>query len=195
MKSQQKFRYVIIGVVAFVLGFGLAWVSFRKQNSGILALSDNGDSKTESQADDSKDMNKDVNTSSDKQGENNKIKSGTQSGNNLKAVLSVDNQAPGKSVYIKDISSSEAVWVVIIEDIGGMHGNILGAGLFDFGESAGIVELLRGTVEGGTYYASIYTEDSDLEINRLFEIGKDQPLLDQGGNPVEVHFMTSSKPQ
>ena len=57
------------------------------------------------------------------------------------------------------------------------------------------MELLRGTVEGGTYYAALYNEDSNLEQNREFDLDKDLPLVDAEGDSIQIQFKTTSSPE
>jgi hypothetical protein len=82
-----------------------------------------------------------------------------------------------------------------MENFNGVKGNILGAGLIEEGQNAGLVELLRGTVEGGSYYALIYAEDSNLTQDRVFNTDFDLPLVGSNGELVEVMFQTSSTPE
>lgn len=177
--SQENFRYVVIAVIAFVLGFGAAWLSFKNQNSDALVVENN---KTEVEIGE-----KDA---SENSGEKKvaKVPVGV-------VGLEVLDQAPGKTVFVKDLKADIPVWVVIVENINGIKGNILGAGLFNVGDNAGVVELLRGTVEGGNYYAVLHIEDSNLEQNRTFDLAKDVPLVDSKGNLAEVIFKTSSIPE
>jgi len=177
--SQQRFRYITIAIVAFVLGFGSAWLSFKSQDEKVVHVEEDKGNRVSAV----------VEVPNDEEG--NEV-AGAPVG---EVIISVDEQAPGKSVFVKEISSQKAVWVVIVEDIDGVHGSILGAGLFDVGETAGVVELLRGTVEGGSYYAVLYGEDSVLTQNRTFDLEKDVPLADSEGKVIEVKFQTSSVPE
>ena len=181
--NQQRFKYLIVAVVAFVLGFGSAWISFKSQGDRV-AVEDNNTDGVETTA------NISIPISSEG-GENQEPQESVTVGD---VVLRVDPQAPGKSVFVKEVSAPRAVWVIIVENIDGVHGNILGAGLFDIGETAGVVELLRGTVEGGSYYALLHNEDSELTQNRTFDSEQDTPLIDSENRIIEVLFTTSSAP-
>ena len=189
-KSQQKFRYLVVIVITFVLGFGLAWVSFRGQNKNL--AQEEVDTKTETNY-------QNINTSLAKD-KNETLVTGTVSKTEESVflggvTLSIPNQAPGKSVFVKELRADKAVWVVVFENIDDVKGNIIGVGLFDAGEKAGVIELLRGTVEGGRYYATVHREDSALTQNRVFEVEKDLPISDSEGYLVEVVFETSSRPE
>jgi hypothetical protein len=183
VKNQQKFRYVTIAVVAFVLGFGAAWISFKGQDVKI-AQEEVDENRVEAVAD-------------VPVGDNDEIIVGDISNVPVSGSVSlgVDNQAPGKSIFVKEILAPSAVWVVVVENNNGVRGNILGAGLFDTEDNAGLVKLLRGTVEGGSYYAVLYREDSTLTEGRSFDLENDTVLIDSAGGVVEVAFTTSSSPE
>jgi hypothetical protein len=187
VKGQERFRYIIIAVVAFVLGFGLAWVSFKGQEEKVIV--DNTDINQDKVQEVIANVLTDIEVDPTTGEESSEVVS---IGN---VSLSVEDQAPAKSVFVKEVSAEKPVWVVIVEDNSGQRGNIIGAGLFDIGETAGLVELLRGTVEGGSYYAVLYNEDSDLIEDRTYDLDKDLPLVDGKGSSIEVLFKTSSIPE
>ena len=155
-KNQQMFRYLVITVVAFVVGFGAAWLSFKSQGEKVAVVENENRIETSVGI-----PNDSIENLADKDNNLSPISIGA-------VALRVDNQAPGKNVFVNEILAEKAVWVVIVEDNNGIRGNILGAGLFDPEETAGLVELLRGTVEGGSYFAALHIEDSDLTQNRVF---------------------------
>ncbi len=99
-------------------------------------------------------------------------------------AIYVADQEPGIVVAVGKIVLASPGWVVIREDRGGEPGNILGARRFDAGEGRGEVELLRGTVEGGIYYAILHGDDGD----RSFDYTADLPLRDQQGNVISMKF-------
>ncbi|MEK7152231.1 MAG: hypothetical protein AAB773_02255 [Patescibacteria group bacterium] len=98
-------------------------------------------------------------------------------------VLSAQDQPEGLKVLIDSAIMSAQGWIVIHEDRDGAPGNILGAQRFEAGVSAGEVELQRNTVEGGTYYAMVHTDDGDGQ----FDHTKDLPLIENDA-PVMVTF-------
>lgn len=98
-------------------------------------------------------------------------------------TLSAKDQPAGLKVLIDSATMEEQGWIVIHEDRDGAPGNILGARRFEAGVSAGEVELLRNTVEGGIYYAMIHTDDGDGQ----FDHAKDLPLTENDA-PVMVKF-------
>ena len=193
-KSQQKFRYLIIASVAFVFGFGLAWLSFRAQDAGKLGKGDEDGAIFEERNGKVSSENQNDKTAETAETAEKEEKTATPPA--LQSFsLTVLNQAPGKSVFVDEIFTDGPLWVVIIENNNGEPGNILGAGLFDAGETAGVVELLRGTVEGGAYYAGLYNEDSNLPTNRVFDLEKDLPLSDRNGDIIYAEFKTSVIPR
>lgn len=101
-----------------------------------------------------------------------------------KNAILVRDQKAGINVEVELVTLENVGWVVIHEDNNGALGNALGAQLFDFGPSKGVVELLRGTEAGKTYYATIRQDDGD----KAFDLTKDLLLSDSAGNPVQVKF-------
>ena len=166
-------KLITIAIIAFVLGFLASWMWSNRD--GASDVRDN-DSAKEDEV-----MVLD-------NGDGSVMVSGVNS-------VEVLDQAPGRVVQVGSVVLEKTGWVVVRENNDGQIGNILGAKLFLEGESAGEVELLRGTVEGGTYYASLYNEDSDLEENREFDLEKDLPLVDADGSPIQVKFKASSSPE
>lgn len=100
----------------------------------------------------------------------------------------MSDQYPGNVVYISSVQLSQPGWVAIAKDNGGQPGSIIGSAYFDKGINPGKVTLSESTVEGGTYYAIIYTDDGD----RKFDVAKDQPLKDMNGNTIMKVFHASA---
>jgi hypothetical protein len=193
IKNQQRFRYAVIIIVAFVLGFVIAWLSFKSQNDpNSIDKEKESSNKIEAVIPKEKSLENSLNELRGDSASESSVKIGNDASLLVEVTLSVDNQAPGKTVFVKELRAEKPVWVVIVENNNGEHGNILGAGLFDVGESAGLVELLRGTVQGGTYYAVMHNENSNLTQDRLFEPELDLPILYSNNQVVEVMFETSS---
>ncbi len=101
--------------------------------------------------------------------------------------VSVIDQKAGLTVQISSVSVKDPSWVVVTEDIGGKPGRILGAQKVTATETNTTVDLLRGTVVGGTYHAIIYSDDGD---NR-FDFQVDAPLQGPEGIAIESVFRTS----
>ena len=126
-------KCVVIAVVAFLVGFGSAWVWLTKSPVGAGIVGD----KTSGQKSD-KAIDEVIGNS-----------------------ISASGQSAGISAKIDSVKVEKLSWVAIHEDNNGAPGNILGAQLFESGEHSGTVELLRGMLPGQTYYAMVHTEDGD----------------------------------
>ena len=81
---------------------------------------------------------------------------------------------------------SVPTWVVIYENYNGQPGNVLGAGLFVAGRTSGVVDLLRGTLPGQTYFAGESRDDGD----HMYSMDNDPAVRDANGNPVWIKFET-----
>ena len=153
----------MISVIAFLIGFGSAWLYLTKSPSGQIAVGRKGVLKDES-----------VNVS------------GMLAEPN---AIVVSSQKPGIMISISKIVFEKGGWVVIHENDGtGKPGKILGAQLFDPGSwDNGKVELLRGTEDGGTYYAMLHQDNGD----RAFDPKLDTPILGSNGAPIMMEFTAS----
>ncbi|MDP3772115.1 MAG: hypothetical protein Q8Q94_01915 [bacterium] len=101
------------------------------------------------------------------------------------SAISGGDQAPGVQVALNAVAVKHAGWAVIHEDRNGKPGNILGARRLDGGSYSNVVvDLLRATTAGGTYYAMLHSDNGD----RIFDYKIDVPLIDGGGNPIMVRF-------
>lgn len=100
----------------------------------------------------------------------------------------VADQFPGNVVYLSSVQLSNGGWVVIHKDNAGTPGAVLGSTWFDKGINPGQVKLSASTVDGGTYYAMIHSDDGD----KKFDITKDLPLKDANGNVIMKMFKATS---
>lgn len=96
-------------------------------------------------------------------------------------------QNAGLEVVVASAAVSEPTWVVIYENNNGTPGNALGAALFTKDRQSGVVELLRGTLPGQTYFAGEARDDGD----HMFSMQKDLAIRDQNGNPLWLQFKTN----
>jgi len=101
----------------------------------------------------------------------------------------VTDQFPGNIVYLSSVQLVNPGFVVVKNDKAGTPGDILGSQYFDKGINPGKVTLKSSTVEGGVYYAVIY---SDTDGNKVFDAAKDMPLKDAAGNVIMKLFRVSS---
>ncbi|MEK9167940.1 MAG: hypothetical protein AAB769_01270 [Patescibacteria group bacterium] len=100
-------------------------------------------------------------------------------------TVSAPDQPAGYRVVLNSVAIAKEGWVVIHEDAGGVPGNVLGAQRFDVGTyENSVVELLRNTTEGSTYYAMLHTDDGD----KMFDLGKDAVMKNSQGAPIMTAF-------
>lgn len=105
-------------------------------------------------------------------------------------AIEVDDQKVGSTVSVKSVKFENPGWVAIHDDADGKPGNILGAAWFPKGENSGIVELLRDTEQGKTYFAVLHNDDGDREFNHKIDL----PLTDASGTIIMVKFMAAENP-
>lgn len=102
-------------------------------------------------------------------------------------TVEVDDQKVGSTVFLKSIKFENAGWVAIHDNNEGVPGNILGAAWFPSGENSGLVELLRNTENGKTYFAMIRSDDGDKKFDNKIDV----PITDASGAIIMAKFMTS----
>jgi hypothetical protein len=102
--------------------------------------------------------------------------------------ISMTDQYPGNVVYLSSVQVAQPSWVVVQKDANGVPGAIIGSAHFDTGINPGKITLTQPTLEGGTYYAVIYTDDG----SGTFSAATDQPLKDANGNVIMQTFRASS---
>ena len=95
-------------------------------------------------------------------------------------------QTAGLEIAVSNVHVSVPTWVVIYENYNGQPGNVLGAGLFTSDRTSGVVDLLRGTLPGQTYFAGESRDDGD----HMYSMDNDPPVRDANGNPIWVKFQT-----
>jgi hypothetical protein len=103
----------------------------------------------------------------------------------------VNNQVPGSSVLINQVLLKGPGWVAIHDDVNGQPGRILGARLFDAGSANGIVQLLRNTVNGKSYFAVIHTDDGNY---KNFTPKTDKVLTGSNGEIIMTKFEATTSP-
>ncbi len=95
-------------------------------------------------------------------------------------------QTAGLTVAISNVVVQVPTWVVIYENYNGQLGNVLGAALFTKDRSSGVVDLLRGTLPGQSYFAGEARDDGD----HMFSMINDPAIRDANGNPITLTFQT-----
>ncbi len=89
---------------------------------------------------------------------------------NTRIGLSVNDQPAGNIVHISGLSLTENHWIAVYDDKDGHPGWIMGAARAHVGDTTAEIELMRGNVSGGTYYAAILNDDGDDVFNRLTDL-------------------------
>jgi hypothetical protein len=97
----------------------------------------------------------------------------------------VTDQYPGNVVYVSSVRLSAGGFVVIQSDNGGTPGAVIGTQYFAAGINPGKITLTSPTVDGGLYYATLY---SDAVGNQQFDVTKDSVINDSHGNPIIETF-------
>lgn len=114
--------------------------------------------------------------------------SGLVTGQDTNRVV-VTDQFPGNIVYISSVQLTNPGFVVVKKDNAGVPGDIIGSQYFEKGINPGKITLTSSTVEGGTYYATLY---ADTDGNKIFDAIKDMPLKDAAGNVIMKIFHASA---
>lgn len=100
----------------------------------------------------------------------------------------MSDQYPGNIVYLSSVQFENGGWVVIHRDNAGQPGAIIGQTYFEKGINPGRITLTQPTVEGGTYYAMLHSDDGD----KRFDATKDLPLKDSAGNIIMKIFRAAA---
>ena len=101
----------------------------------------------------------------------------------------MSDQYPGNVVNIESVQSANGGWVVIKNDNNGQPGSVIGSAHLLSGINANIkVPLTAPTVDGGTYYAILYTGNNGTNFDPTAE----QPLTDAHGIIMQVFHASAS---
>ncbi len=100
----------------------------------------------------------------------------------------VSDQYPGTLVYVSSVQFANPGWVEIHKDNKGTPGAIIGSAYFDKGINPGKITLTEKTVDGGTYYAMLHSDDGD----KKFDATKDLPLKDAKGDIIMKLFRAAA---
>ncbi len=100
----------------------------------------------------------------------------------------MSNQFPGNIVYISALQATGRGWVAIHKDASGKPGDVIGNASFSAGTAPVKVTLTQPTVDGGTYYAVMYSDNGD----GVFDVTKDLTLKDASGNIIMRLFHASA---
>ncbi|HEY4494705.1 MAG TPA: hypothetical protein VJC02_01220 [Candidatus Paceibacterota bacterium] len=102
--------------------------------------------------------------------------------------VNVADQYPGNVVYVTSVQFENAGWVSIHKDNAGKPGVVIGSTYFEAGTNPGKVNLSESTVNDGTYYAMLHSDDGD----KKFDETKDIPLKDNSGNIIMKVFRATT---
>ena len=100
----------------------------------------------------------------------------------------MSDQYPGNVVYLSSVQLQNGGWVVIQKDNSGVPGDIIGETWFNAGINPGNVTVSQPIVDGGTYYAVLYSDNGDQK----FDPTVDMPLKDANGNTIMSIFHGSA---
>lgn len=111
----------------------------------------------------------------------------TANPNDVNRII-VSDQFPGNIVYISSVQLAQPGFVVIHKDNKGVPGDVIGYQYFDKGTYPGKITLTSPTVENGTYYAMLHSDNAD----KKFDAAKDAPLKDSSGNVIMKSFKATT---
>jgi hypothetical protein len=100
----------------------------------------------------------------------------------------VMDQYPGNVVYVSSVQLANPGWVAIHKDNAGTPGVVIGSMYFASGINPGKITLSEKTVDGGTYYAMLHSDDGD----KKFDVTKDVAIKDSKGNSIMKLFKVTS---
>lgn len=115
---------------------------------------------------------------------------GTTPGSTSANRIIVSDQFPGNIVYVTSVQFAQPGFVEIHKDNAGQPGAIIGSQYFDKGTNTGKITLTEATVDGGIYYAVLYTDNGDKKFNAA----QDLPLKDSAGNTIMKIFRATLNP-
>lgn len=102
--------------------------------------------------------------------------------------ITMTDQYPGNIVYISSVQVGQPSWIVIQANNNGVPGKVIGTAHVDTGISPVKITLSQPTIDGGTYYAILYTDNG----SSTFSSTADQPMKDANGNVIMHIFKASS---
>jgi len=100
----------------------------------------------------------------------------------------MSDQYPGNVVYLSSVQVATSSYVVIQSDSNGVPGAIIGSARFNAGINPGKIDLTKPMVDGGTYYAVIYTDDNSGKFNTT----NDTPVKNAAGQIIMQVFKAST---
>ncbi len=101
----------------------------------------------------------------------------------------IADQFPGNIVYVSSVQLAAPGFVVIKADNKGTPGAVIGSKAFPVGINPGQINLTKSMVDGGVYYAALYTDTAGTGV---YSATADQPVLDANGSPIMKIFHSSA---
>ena len=98
------------------------------------------------------------------------------------------DQYPGNVVYLSSVQTSNGAWVVIKKDASGKPGAVIGSGYAAAGTIPLKITLSEAMIDGGMYYAALYSGSKDKAFNATFNT----TINDANGSPVMKVFRSSA---
>jgi hypothetical protein len=169
--KSNTMRNLSIAVVAILVIGGIAWAIVGHKKSATDTASSTGGAMT-------------VTTTGTTTGTG--TSSDTQAMFSSGSLLVSSPQSAGLQVAVSHVAVQVPTWVVIYENYNGQPGNVLGAALFTSDRASGVIDLLRGTLPGQTYFAGEARDDGD----HMFSMVNDPAIRDTSGNPIVLKFET-----
>lgn len=99
----------------------------------------------------------------------------------------MSDQYPGNVVYLSSVQLAAPGWVAIHKDNAGVPGAIIGTAYVAAGINPVKVTLTTPTIDGGTYYAMLHSDNGDKKFDEI----KDPALKDSRGNIIMKIFHAS----
>ena len=165
MNVYRKWLYLIIGVI---LGLGVGYALFGQKTALAPIQNPNGETKTTGSL------------------TNYKLPVTKEA----KTYFDLDTQLPGGVVLVKRVQMDEAGWLAVHDNNNDTPGKILGAYYLPAGEQTLVqVPLLRGIIDGETYYLTIHNDNGD----RAFDHKIDVIRLTTQGDPELVRFSVEAQ--
>ncbi|MES2006752.1 MAG: hypothetical protein V4436_01445 [Patescibacteria group bacterium] len=161
-KGAGRTAFIFIGGVIVGLIIGWGWFSLGKDDGKVATTDTTTTTATNSQNTGVVAATGSKSTTGTAVAPSTGVSSGSSSGSLTVAPM----QQAGTEVAVSNIAVSVPTWVVILDNVNGKPGNVLGAQMFFAGEKTGVINLLRATTAGKTYFAAEYIDNGDHQFSK-----------------------------